>query len=184
MSSLAHSSPDGASIPTEDVFDIAGEWTEAQFDALITLHMLKPGHVLTEDECWAIEYTRRQADVVENSAVDAFDNGRKHGIQSIAGKSDMLMFEELERLKTELAVQKALVRYYHSVAFPPDTTECAHCGGSGKIVEEARYSGQNVHSACQRDCDECDGTGSVAALGASAGEKQDGYEAEGGVNTK
>lgn len=89
-----------------------GDWTEGQFEALLCLHMLKPGHVLTEDECWAIEHVRVQADEVENSAVDAFDDGRKHGIISVAGKTDAQMFAEIERLKTELSVTKALSRYY------------------------------------------------------------------------
>lgn len=88
------------------------EWTEGQFEALITLHMLKPGEVLTEDDCWAIEHVRVQADEVENSAIDAFDNGRKHGIVSVAGKTDAQMFAEIERLKTELTVSKALSRFY------------------------------------------------------------------------
>ena len=89
-----------------------GEWSEEQFEALICLHMLRPGHILTEAECWAIEHVRVQADEVENSAVDAFDNGRKHGIISVAGTTDAQMFAEIERLKTELSVTKALSRHY------------------------------------------------------------------------
>ena len=88
------------------------EWTEEQFEALVCLHMLKPGHVLTEAECWAIEYTRQQADEVENNVIDAFDNGRKHGIVSVAGKTDASMFAEIERLKSELGISKALERHY------------------------------------------------------------------------
>ena len=37
--------------------------------------------------------------------------------------------------------------------------ECAACDGSGKIVEPARTEGINQHSACQRDCEDCGGTG-------------------------
>lgn len=89
------------------------EWTEEQFEALVCLHMLKPGQVLTEADCWAIEYTRKQADAVENNVVDAFDDGRKHGIVSVAGKTDADMFAEIERLRSELSCEKALARFYH-----------------------------------------------------------------------
>lgn len=147
-----------AKIPTE-----RADWTEGQFEALVTLHMLKPGHVLTADECWAIEYTRQQADEVENSAIDAFDEGRKFGIVSVAGKTDAAMFEELERLRIELATEKALRRYYAGIARGDDTVECDACCGSGKIVEDARTVGINQHSACQMVCEECDGSGRVAA---------------------
>lgn len=37
--------------------------------------------------------------------------------------------------------------------------ECETCWGSGKIVEDARTHGWNQHSACQMDCEDCDGTG-------------------------
>ena len=42
---------------------------------------------------------------------------------------------------------------------PENTVECEACQGSGKIVEEARTIGANQHSACQMDCDDCDGSG-------------------------
>lgn len=40
-----------------------------------------------------------------------------------------------------------------------DLPECETCGGTGKIEEPARTTGTNQHSACIRDCDECDGCG-------------------------
>jgi hypothetical protein len=86
-------------------------WTEGQFEALVTLHMLKPGQVLTADDWWAIEYTRLQADVVENCAVDAFDNGRKHGMLSVAGQDVVTMSEKIDTLQGRVAVEKALRRY-------------------------------------------------------------------------
>jgi len=105
------------SVPAQsDLTGVDEAWTEGQFEALVCLHMLKPGHVLTEDECWAIEYTRQQADEVENNAVDAFDQGRKHGMVSVAGKTDASMFEELELLRSKLAVERALCRHYMKLA--------------------------------------------------------------------
>lgn len=96
--------------------DHDAEWTDEQFEALMTLHMLKPGQVLTEDDCWAIEYTRKQADVVENCVVDAFDDGRKHGILSVAGKSVADLVQQVELLQAQLATQKALTRYYRKAS--------------------------------------------------------------------
>ena len=37
--------------------------------------------------------------------------------------------------------------------------ECETCYGSGKIFEAATTTGANQHSACQYDCEDCDGTG-------------------------
>ena len=37
--------------------------------------------------------------------------------------------------------------------------ECETCYGSGKIFEAATTTGVNQHSACQYDCEDCDGTG-------------------------
>ena len=106
------------------------EWTEEQFEALICLHMLKPGHVLTEAECWAIEYTRLQADAVENNAVDAFDDGRKHGILSVVGKTEAAMFEEIGRLKSELAVERALNRYQRAADAQDASDGAGNCTAS------------------------------------------------------
>ena len=37
--------------------------------------------------------------------------------------------------------------------------ECETCYGSGKIFEAATTTGANQHSACQYDCEDCNGTG-------------------------
>lgn len=52
-----------------------------------------------------------------------------------------------------------------------ETEPCCHCNGDGKIVEEARTSGANQHSACQRDCDFCGGVGRVPAASRALGEQ-------------
>lgn len=59
-----------------------------------------------------------------------------------------------------------------------DRIECDACGGSGKTVEEARTTGVNQHSACQMDCEECDGAGRVVA---PDDDKQAGMEAPKGA---
>ncbi len=97
-----------------------GDWTEDEFEALVTLHMLKPGHVLTAEDCQAIEYTRLDADKVQNNAVDAFDEGRKHGIASVLGKTDAAMFEEIGRLQNELAVERAMNRFWRKAEVTGD----------------------------------------------------------------
>ena len=48
--------------------------------------------------------------------------------------------------------------------------ECKTCGGTGKIVEEAVTAGANQHSACQMDCEDCDGAGRLRAPAAPGGE--------------
>ena len=46
-----------------------------------------------------------------------------------------------------------------AVSQEDDRAWCETCDGTGKIVEAARYTGANTHSACQMDCEDCDGEG-------------------------
>lgn len=46
-----------------------------------------------------------------------------------------------------------------SVSPEDERAWCETCGGTGKIIEAARHTGANVHSACQMDCEDCAGEG-------------------------